>query len=107
EARLADGADGDHLAHVAAALDRGREGVEHGREPRVGPAYGTVHHDPYVVGERCPKRLLQEVGGAGRLGRLARASAEGEDLLDTARPRRTSSAGAGGCSRRGRLTYRP
>src|ERR1051325_6352834 len=82
EARLADRADGDHLAHVAAPLDRSREGVEHGGEPRVGPADGTVHDDPDIVRERCPKRLLEQLGGAARLGGLARAPAQREDLLD-------------------------
>src|SRR5207245_11541463 len=57
EARFADGADGDHLAHVAAALDRGRERIELRLEARVCPADGTVRDDLYRVGERGAERL--------------------------------------------------
>src|SRR2546423_757328 len=73
---------------VPGALAGRRERVEHRLELRAGPADGTVHDDPYIIGERGRERVLEELRRATRLGRLAGAPPEREDLLDTAGPRR-------------------
>src|SRR5207247_239507 len=84
EARFADGADRDDLAYVGLPLRDGLQRVEHSLEALVGPAHGAVDHDGDVIGEGAGEGLLEEVGGAGRLGGFVAPAPQCEHMLDAA-----------------------
>src|SRR2546425_12278775 len=59
----------------------------HDALPIFGPADRSVDDDRHVVGERCWKRLLQELGRPAGFRGLAPTAPEREHLLNVAGPR--------------------